>query len=117
MKINTIRENHLFTRTYKKGKTSVQKPLVVYFLKDSRRFTGLRVGLTVNKKLGGAVERNRVRRILREAFRTIVLAYPELQQSGGLMIIVARSAAFGSQVKTQDMTVALKRALENLGLV
>ena len=117
MKIETIRENYLFARAYKKGKSSVQKNLVVYLLKDHRRDAGFRVGFTVSKKQGGAVERNRVRRMLREAVRSVLALSPDLRQSGVSLVIVARSAAFDSGVKTGDISASLTRALKSLGLV
>lgn len=52
--------------------------------------TAARFGFTVTKKLGGAVERNRMRRRLREAVR---LAGPELAKDGWDYVLVARPAA------------------------
>ncbi|MGQ4274770.1 ribonuclease P protein component [Terrihabitans sp. B22-R8] len=49
----------------------------------------VRVGLTVTRKAGGAVERNRMRRRLRAALR---LAGPELGRSGHDYVIIARTA-------------------------
>jgi len=47
--------------------------MTVFFLTRSRETgsnaSGIRVGLTVSKALGGAVQRNRIRRRLREAVR------------------------------------------------
>ena len=117
MKIETIRENHVFARAYKKGKSSVQKSLVVYLLRDPRKDAKFRVGFTVSKKQGGAVARNRVRRMLREAVRAALVKNPDLNQSGVLLVIVARTAAFDSGVKTGDLSVSLSRALKSLGLV
>ncbi len=117
MKIETIRENHLFARAYKKGKSSVQKNLVVYALKDYRKNATFRVGFTVSKKQGGAVARNRVRRMLREAVRSALVDFPALRKSEVSLVIVARTAAFDRGVKTEDLSVSLVCALNNLGLV
>lgn len=74
MKLRAIRENHLFSKVYAKGKKFVGRRVIVYVLPDysGARITRSdpmhrrvnRVGITVTKKLGGAVERNRAKRII-----------------------------------------------------
>ena len=49
-----------------------------------------RLGLIVTKKMGGAVARNRIKRLCREAFRRRVLAFPP----GVDVVIVGRGGAF-----------------------
>jgi ribonuclease P protein component len=66
LKINTICDNGVFLRAYKKGKFSAGKPVCVYFLKGAAGER--RLGITVSKKLGSAVTRNRAKRIIRAAF-------------------------------------------------
>ena len=63
----TVKENHLFRHIYRKGKAAVRPGMVVYCIKTKRPRS--RLGVTVSKKLGKAVVRNRVRRRLRELFR------------------------------------------------
>ena len=53
--------------------------------------TGVRVGLTVTKKLGGAVVRNRIRRRLRAAVREI---FPRYARPGADYVLIAREAAY-----------------------
>ena len=71
-----------------------------------------RVGITATKKLGVAVVRNRVKRILREAY------YKALKtldiKTGKIIIIVARSAAV--YVKTDDIYKELAEAFLQLGV-
>jgi ribonuclease P protein component len=64
-----------FERVYKQGRRHFAPHLTAFFW---RREEGdsLRVGFTVSKLLGGAVQRNRMRRRLREAVR---LHWPEFQ--------------------------------------
>jgi ribonuclease P protein component len=66
LKISSICDNAVFQKAYKKGRFSASKPVCVYFLKgaDGER----RLGITVSKKLGSAVVRNRAKRIIRAAF-------------------------------------------------
>jgi len=57
-----------FERVYKKGRRHFAAHLTVfYLLRESGE--GLRVGFTVGRALGGAVERNRMKRRLRESVR------------------------------------------------
>lgn len=63
-----------FERVYKQGRRHFSASMTVFYLErppaDLRTSaTGLRVGFTVGRALGGAVERNRMKRRLREAVR------------------------------------------------
>lgn len=117
----TIRENHLFSKAYSKGKKFVGRRVVVYLLPDyaasrlakadpkKRRHN--RIGITVTKKFGGAVERSRARRIIRaglaEAEKTPI-------KQGFLIVIAARSSA--ANAKSGDIAADLRIAFEKLGL-
>ena len=82
----SLKLNHVFRRLY--GTTAHANSCLVLYARRNRSATN-RVGVTVSKKLGGAVVRNRVRRRLREAYR---LHEGEFQ-SGWDIVLVARTKA------------------------
>ena len=67
--IGTLKTNSDFRRAYMLGKSYTNPALVTYVIKNR---AGLcRIGITASKKIGNAVQRNRARRVIREAFRMI----------------------------------------------
>ncbi|WFS64326.1 ribonuclease P protein component [Pseudodesulfovibrio thermohalotolerans] len=58
-----------FTACYEQGKKHFTKSFILFILKRSEPSDGIRLGLTVSKKMGHAVARNRIKRVVREYFR------------------------------------------------
>lgn len=104
----TIKENYVFRRMYRKGRSSVQGGLVAYCQKNKQGKT--RLGVTVSTKLGKAVVRNRVRRQLREIYR---LHLHEMKK-GYDLILVGRVKAVHTPYSKLDKQYL--RALEELSL-
>ena len=63
-----LKQNHEFRRLYSKGRNAASPYFAVYCRKTGRPYS--RLGLTTGVKLGNAVKRNRVRRRMRELYRT-----------------------------------------------
>jgi ribonuclease P protein component len=75
-----------FERVYRHGRSTANRHLVLYAFPNPAT-ADPRVGLSVSRRVGGAVERNRVKRLLREAFAKVRLA------GGHDVVVVARPAA------------------------
>lgn len=67
-----------------------------------------RLGVTVTKRVGNAVVRNRIKRRVREAFRTS----PVLRDSGLDLVVIAKTGA--QRLAPVDVAMELRQGLERL---
>ena len=65
----TLNDNRDFVRIYRRGQCQVAPLLVTYARRGPRGRR--RVGITATKKVGGAVQRNRAKRLIRGAWRKV----------------------------------------------
>lgn len=63
----SLKKNNDFRRAYSRGRSAATPRLVIYCVKNRSGVT--RVGITVSRKFGNAVRRNRAKRRIREAYR------------------------------------------------
>jgi ribonuclease P protein component len=102
-----------FERVYRQGRSKANRFLVLYVFPredaDSEAAeAGPRLGLSVSRRVGGAVDRTRVKRVLREAF----WLESERLPAGSDFVVVARPDARG--LAEREGTEGVRRALGEL---
>ncbi len=104
-----LKENRDFRRAYTRGASLVSPYVVVYYMKNRRN--NIRLGITAGKKIGGAVSRNRAKRVITAAFRGCLL---ELS-SGYDFVIVARTRILS--VKSTVVKASLMKLFKKADLL
>ncbi len=81
-----------FDAVYRRGKSASGRHLVVYAFRreDALPEDVARLGVSISRKVGGAVERNRLKRVLREQFAVFAAELPR----GTDFVAIARPGAF-----------------------
>jgi ribonuclease P protein component len=96
-----------FERVYRQGRSTANRHLVLYAFPNATTERP-RLGLSVSRKVGGAVERNRVKRLLREAFAH----NEEGLRAGHDLVVVARPSA--AELVERDGLQGIDEALSEL---
>ncbi len=121
MKYTTLKEHHLYNKTFQKGKRFSCRYLSVFVLRDyaakrlmrenpEKKYYN-RIGLSVTKRVGGAVQRSRVKRILRAGYRAVE---PELK-TGYLIVITPREGIL--DIKSTQVEKELRRGFAKLEML
>jgi ribonuclease P protein component len=103
-----------FERVYRQGRSKGNRYLVLYaFPREERDEEGPRLGLSVGRRVGGAVDRTRVKRALREAFWEEAGRLPE----GSDYVVVARPESLGlvEREGTDGVRAALAELVDGIG--
>ncbi len=80
-----IKKNEEFQEVFKLGQSTANRQFVIYVL-DRPEQAHFRVGLSVSKKIGNAVMRNRIKRLIRQ----VVFEFSDSLKSGKDIVIIAR---------------------------
>jgi ribonuclease P protein component len=104
-----------FDRVYRDGRSHANRFLVLYSFPRSEATaeSDLRLGISVSRKVGGAVERNAVKRALRDAFWSLDQALPPDHD----FVLVARpdSAGLVEREGTKGVEAALRELVDVSG--
>lgn len=105
MKYGRIKKSWEFSRIYKKGDKYFSNLFILYVLPNNTQEN--RLGLTVTKKVGISVQRNRIKRVIREVLRSQKGIAP-----GNDMVVVARKASVNMKYSQahNSLTYLLYRA-------
>lgn len=98
-----LKRRAAFNYVYRKGEKSQTRHLLLLYAKSRE---GLKIGLSVSKKVGNAVVRNRVKRLLREG----LLPLTESINAGYMYVLLARPSA--AELDYQAMCDEVRRVFE-----
>lgn len=107
-RFNIINSNTDFRRAYTRGKVYTNPALVTYVIKN--RAGICRIGITTSKKIGNAVERNRARRVIREAFLSM-----DIPDCSVDIVFVARRKTVHK--KSTEISAIMRKHLISAGVI
>jgi len=108
-KIERIKKNAHFRLIYKKGKSISDSNLVMYCVKNGKDYN--RIGVSVSKKVGKSVVRNRYKRLIKESFRK----NKSIFKQGYDIIFIARVGIL--KCKYRDVEKSVIGLMKKFGLV
>ena len=121
MKFPAIKEHHLYNKTYRSSRRFFGKYVCIYVLKDTharllqkshpQRVIVNRFGISVSKKVGTAVKRNRAKRVIRAAYAPL-----EDKLYKGFLIVVSAKPEI-TEAKSTDVQNEMRYAFKRLEMI
>ncbi|PFJ17873.1 ribonuclease P protein component [Bacillus cereus] len=108
-KKNRIKKNDEFQTVFQKGKSNANRQFVVYQL-DKEEQPNFRIGLSVSKKIGNAVVRNRIKRMIRQSITEL----KDEIDSGKDFVIIARKPC--AEMTYEEVKKSLIHVLKRSGM-
>ena len=104
----SLKKNKDFQYVYKNGTSKANRYLVMYVLKN--QYTKNRLGISVSKKVGNSVVRDRITRLIRESYRLNESAFAENLD----IVVIARAGAKDrsySEIESAFMNLAQRHQI------
>ncbi|RDY25583.1 ribonuclease P protein component [Romboutsia weinsteinii] len=95
-----LKKDSDFRKVYKHGKSIANRYLVMYILKN--KSDSSRVGISISKKVGKAITRNRIRRLIKEVYR---LDIDSKVKSGYDIVFIARMPSKDATFKDIEKSI------------
>jgi len=121
MKFPAIKEHHLYNKTYRSSRRFFGKYVCIYVLKDTharllqkdhpQKIIVNRFGISVSKKVGTAVKRNRAKRVIRAAYAPL----EDMLCKGFLIVVSAKPEIEGA--KSTDIQNEMRYAFKKLEMI
>ena len=121
MKFPAIKEHHLYNKTYRSSRRFFGKYVCIYVLKDTHarllqkdhpgKIIVNRFGISVSKKVGTAVKRNRAKRVIRAAYAPL----EDMLYKGFLIVVSAKPEIEGA--KSTDIQNEMRYAFKKLEMI
>jgi len=106
---DVLRYKKDFDRLYKKGRSIGDKYVVVFHVSNGLPY--VRKAFLASKKVGGAVARNRARRLMKESFRKLEKSV----KPGKDILLIARNTI--TDKKCAEIEKSIRKAFERGGLL
>ncbi len=104
-----LKFNYEFSRIYRRGKYISNRHVVLHYISHTAEIN--RIGVTTSKNIGGSVQRNRMRRLLRESYRL-----NESEMKKGYDIILLGRGGF-PDIKYDQINNEVVRLMKKAGII
>lgn len=111
-KLIALKMNKEFKRVFYRGKSAVFPAVVVYCNKNRRKNN--RLGISVSKKIGCAVKRNRAKRVIREAYLSVIDSVDNSKCCYDFVIVARNRCVYQ---KSTEVAQQINKALKKIGLI
>lgn len=108
-KVLTLKRNYQFLRAYKRGTFFVGRLMVIYAIKNNSGNN--HIGISVSKKIGKSVRRNRLKRLIKESYRV----HFDLLKEGYDIVFVSRTSKPMPVFK--DILKEMKYLFKKIGII
>ena len=110
-KINTLKKNYEFKNVLNKGKFYKGKYVIIY-IKNNKNNEN-RIGIAISKKIGKAVKRNRLKRLIRESYRL----QKDSLKKGYDIVFIWNKQNDNIKAKFNEIDIDIKKLFNKAGLL